>query len=141
MTATKVDGHAVVADEPAVSPLRNRRDNGTIHFSRIRRLLLDDESVVHGCAECDYVGAGVGNVRAHLRVHRIRDAEPALMPTTRSIEDMNVGDLLGAARRSDALADALERMTEDRNHWKARALRAERAMATLRKALNFGGES
>lgn len=127
MTATKVDGRAVIADEPAASPLRKG-----VTFTRIRRLLLDDGSTIHGCSECDYTAEKVGQVRAHLRKHAPR---PTVAFRPRRIEEMNVGELIERARQNDAVADALDRMTDDRNEWKARALKAERAMANLRKAL------
>jgi len=112
------------------------------HFTRIVRLLLDDGTDLFGCTECDFTSPAVGSVRHHLRDHSATvealrpQRKPRSVPSQqRAVPDISLSDLLQSAERAEAMGDALERLAADRNEWKARALKAERAMATLKRVL------
>jgi hypothetical protein len=138
MTATKVDTHAVIATEPVESPLS--RPGKTIMFTRVVKLLLDDGTTTYGCTECDATADKMASVRAHLRIHSNRPKAVAVSGrVSADLGDMSVADLLASARRIEAMGDALESVSRDRNEWRARAMKAERSLATLRKLL--GGDS
>lgn len=152
MTAEHVNGLKVVESEPLMSPVKTPHGK-PVYFRRIVTLLLEDGSTMLGCTECDYTDAAAGRVRHHLTInHWNRDVPRKLNGFEAAANDrrhaastavdtatLSVADLLNSATRLQALSDAVARMTEERNEWKARALKAERAMATLRKLV--GGES
>lgn len=116
MTATVVNGLAVVKDEPQVAPFRDRGGN-PIYQPQTRVLTLADGTVVYGCVHCDYTSSNVNSVRPHLNKHR-KPAEPV-------------------AKNSSALTDLVRQLNraEECDDWKARALRAERRLRQLRNAL------
>ncbi|TYK47176.1 hypothetical protein [Actinomadura decatromicini] len=123
MTATQVNGLAVMADEPTLSPITG--PNGApIYWRQTRTLLLEDETKVFGCVHCDYTADNPHKVRPHLKVHREPEPEPAA-----GLYDLPLSDLL-------ARVAELEKLTADRDTWKRRALKAERSLATMRRALN-----
>jgi hypothetical protein len=147
MTAHSVDGRMVVTSEPAASPLTTRRGRD-IAFTRILRLLLDDGTTVHGCRECDFTDPRLASVRAHLRVHRPVEAPPVKpgpkprpqpADSLNGVGDLTIRELLTIGQRATGTADALDRMTADRNEWKGRAQKAERELGTIRRLL--GGAS
>lgn len=121
MTATRVNGLAVVADEAAESPLPKRPDGSPVLYKRMRRLLLEDGSEVFGCALCDLTGE-LAVVRMHLKVH----AEPK-----QARPRVDLSDLMDLARR----LQAVDRIQADRDEWRDRALKAEGELRKLRKAL------
>jgi hypothetical protein len=135
VTATKVDGQLVIETEPVESPLST--PDRPVVFTRIMRLLLEDGREFYGCADgdCDYADLKMGNVRAHLKAHRTPAAKAAATRDA-TFEDMTIGEVLAIAETYGALNGALERMTEDRNAWKARARKAEASLATLKKVLS-----
>ncbi|MEV7887513.1 hypothetical protein ACWD3I_26015 [Streptomyces sp. NPDC002817] len=68
MTATHVNDVAVVADEPAQSPIS--RPGVNVVFDQIRHLLLADASEWYGCLHCDYVSQNQNSIRPHLKAHK-----------------------------------------------------------------------
>ena len=128
MTATQVDGVPVVADEPAASSLPpNPRTGQPVYFRQIRKLLLEDGRELFGCVHCDFTSAAVASVRPHLVAHR----DPTALP-----KGPVAGiDLLEVARR----LEAVERIQDDRDTWRRRALKAEAELRRIRKA--FGSLS
>jgi hypothetical protein len=137
MTATEVNGVPVVSESEVESPLSSPKKPVT--FTRIRLLHLADGGAVYGCTECDHTEARMASVRAHLRRHSStrrpeRKIEP-LVTRPAALGSMTLDQIAAGLNSIDALSDALERMTTDRNEWKARALKAERAMATLKRVL------
>ena len=131
MTATHVDGRKVVQDQAAKSPLHT--DTQPVLFRQTRELLLDDGTVVFGCAHCDFTAAGIGAVRPHLKEHTGRGPGRPRTAITQDVKDLSLADLLTAVQ-------SLEKITAERESWRTRALDAERRLRTLRRALN-GGES
>lgn len=128
MTATEVNGHQVVADEPTKSSL-TRSGGQPIFYTQTRTLLLDDETVVYGCVHCDYTADSPNGIRPHLKKHTGRArTNAAPIPA----ENMSLADLMRKVAE-------LDKLTADRDHWRQRAQKAERALATLRRAL--GGTS
>jgi len=144
MTAEQVNGLKVVDVEPLQSPVKAPTGK-PVFFTRIVTLLLEDGSTTLGCTECEYTDDKAGRVRHHLTTAHWNRDEPrkptgfesynAKRASTVDATTLSVADLIHSATRLQTLSDALERMVEERNDWKGRALKAERAMATLRKAL------
>lgn len=99
MTATRVNGIAVIASEPAESPIS--RPGKTIYFKQIVKLLLENDTEAYGCIHCDWTANESARVRSHLKKH-------------------------SAKQHTD-----VTRQTED-EHWRERALRAERELAQIR---------
>lgn len=137
MTATVVDGKAVVATEPAISPLST--DEKPVHFKQFVRLLLDDESEVYGCVHCDFTDAAWTRVRSHLGIHGNgrRSGRPRKEPVLADSEvlALTLGELIERARQAEHRIDVVLQLQEDRDRWKARAKDAERRLNVLRTAL------
>jgi hypothetical protein len=118
MTATVAFGRTVIADEPTDSGMTTR-DGHRVMFEQTRTLLLDDGSTAYGCVHCDYVSRKHLSIRPHLNKHR-------------------------NTKRGEALTELLSQVgnlaeiTTERDAWKARALKAERTLRTLRAAINGG---
>lgn len=129
MTATHVDGVAVVADEPAETGIANGA-GAPVTYKRIRKLLLADERIVYGCSECDFTGPSPAHIRPHMNKHRAPDARPK-RSKARLLQELTLADLLAKVRQ-------LEELAADRDQWKSRALKAERSLSTLRAALREG---
>lgn len=121
MTATHVNGQQVVSDNPTQAPIRSK-DGTVIWWRQTRTLLLANGDTVFGCLHCDYTSPNANSIRPHLGKHRAAKVAP---PTLGGI---TVADLV--QRLSEA-----ETLTEDRDHWKARALAAEKSLRQMRKAL------
>lgn len=121
MTATHVDGRAVIADEPTRAPI-SQRNGDPVYWQQIRTLLLEDESTLYGCVHCDYTAEKPGSIRPHLKKHTSRAPAPA------AAADMSLTDLLAKIAQ-------LETVTADRDRWRRRALDAERKLSTMRRAL------
>lgn len=128
MTATHVNGLAVIAAEPALSPITTGGGK-PIHFHQIHKLLLEDESIVFGCVHCDFAGGSINAVRPHLNKHR---AHTAAKPNRPKLRDLTLTELLKRL-------DDLERITAERDGWRARALKAEGQPRGLRKTLRGDG--
>lgn len=122
MTATTAFGHEVIADEPTNAGMATPNGHAVM-LQQTRTLLLDDGSTAYGCLHCDYVSRKQFSIRPHLNKHRA--------PKAATTQDA-VTDLL-------AQLGNLSEITADRNAWKARALKAERTLRTLRTAINGSG--
>ncbi|MET8006290.1 hypothetical protein [Nonomuraea glycinis] len=125
MTATHVNGVAVIADEAAPSPLS--RPDRPVSFPQIRRLLLEDDSETYGCALCEHTDPALGKVRYHLRSHPERVVSRRSRRADVSA-DVSVRDLV-------ALARSAERLRKERDEWRQRALKLQRQLATAHRAL------
>jgi hypothetical protein len=131
-----VDGVQVIADEAVESPLS--KPDQKIYFTRIRRLLLADETTVYSCTECDFTDAEMPMVRGHVgsKHPKPRRANSAAAPQAQSLPmDMTLGELLERARHSEALMATIERQADELAALRTRARKAEREIATIRKAL------
>jgi hypothetical protein len=122
VTATHVNGLAVIAVEPARSTWRNRKTGELLEYRQMLRLLLEDGSEVFGCLHCDYTHQNLNSVRPHLNKHRT---------------DLGNGhgsvDIPGLIKR----LNEVERLEQERDRWKARAYEAERELRKIRQV--FGG--
>ncbi|GAA1962132.1 hypothetical protein [Amycolatopsis minnesotensis] len=125
MTATEVDGVAVIADEPREAPFRDKAGN-VVYQPQTRVLTLANGTIVYGCLHCSYTSANPNSVRPHLARHNSRRKTNGHGPDS----SLN----LPLAELMDRL-DKLAAVTEDRDAWKARALNAERRLKQLRTAL------
>ena len=125
MTASEVDGKAVIAVESAKSNWKGR--NGEhLEFRQILRLLLDDGSEVYGCLHCDYTHASPNSVRPHLNKHRKPKAE---------VGDQDAEAAGLSLAKIARVLRSHERTTAELEEWKRRALTAERELRAIRKAL------
>ncbi len=125
-----INGIAVIAEEPIESGIS--RPDRLVYFTRMRRLLLADDSTLIACTECHFTDPKVGTVRIHLRDHGKAAAATGLPP---ELLAMTLGELLEPGRRVEQLLNALERLANERDEWKARCRKAERNLSTVRKAL------
>ncbi|MEU6331473.1 hypothetical protein ABZ851_29980 [Streptomyces sp. NPDC047049] len=88
MTATHVNGVAVIIDEPAPSPIS--RPGADVTFDQIRHLLLADGAETYGCLHCPYVSENISSVRGHLKAHsskpkgQVRKASKPATPTVKA---------------------------------------------------------
>jgi hypothetical protein len=128
VTATHVNGLAVIADEPALSPITTGA-GAPIYFQQIRQLLLEDDSTAYGCVHCDFAAGSINAVRPHLRKHREQPSPKTRQP---KLSELTLGELLKRL-------DEHTRVAADRDSWKARALKAERNLGILRKTLRSDG--
>lgn len=124
MTATHVDGAAVIATEPAQDPKgwKDRRTGEPLRFRQILKLLLDDGREVYGCLHCDYTSPNINSVRPHLNKHRL---------ALRVDSNGHGVDLAEVARR----LQHVDKVEADRDQWKARALAAEKELRKYREVL------
>jgi hypothetical protein len=124
VTATHVDGVEVIADEPCRSGLTGRGGK-PIYFKQTRELLLADGRTVYGCVHCDFVRGKPSAIRPHLVKHGTRAAAGLS-------DDLTLAQLLRKL-------EAMEKVTAERDQWKARALKAEKALGILRRTLREDG--
>lgn len=128
MTATEVDGVPVIATEPAADPKgwKDRRTGEPLKFRQVLRLLLEDGTETYGCLHCDYTSRNIYSIRPHLNKHRFTiAAEP-----TGNGHPAGV-DLADLARR----LQHVDRLEQDVDTWKRRALDAERELRKIRDVL------
>lgn len=139
MTATVVNGHAVIATEPAVSPLTGNanRARGTIYYKQIAKLLLDDGSEMYGCIHCNFVRDAANKVYPHLKKHKRPIQGSNGHGPAGDVLSMTVEQLLDRRRDASAYQEAIDRLTVDRDGWKQRARAAERDLKTIRSALGI----
>ena len=139
MTATFVNGLEVVADDPVLSPLSTPEN--PIFYKRIRLLLLSDGTTVYGCTECDVTGTSMPHVRSHLRVHNEpkphRAPKSSAPPPLNGAGSMTLAEVVDLAHRMETQAQHIGRLMDDRDHWRERAKKAEKALDVLRKALSL----
>lgn len=131
MTATTVDGVAVITDEPTSSGIVDRGGKPVV-WTQTRTLRLADGRTVYGCLHCDRTSTNPLSIRPHLSAHSTRPRKATKAAATRAASDLPLGELL-------ARLGELDRVTVERDTWKTRAQTAERKLATLRNAL--GGSS
>lgn len=130
MTATTVNGVAVIGDEALQTPL-SKALGQPVYYTRIRRLLLADGTSVVGCtatAECTYTADSPQRVSSHLRAH----SDSVKVPGT--VLGMSVGELLEIGGRLDAQDLHIDRLIENRDYWKERCLLAEKSHDAILRA-------
>lgn len=126
MVATEAFGLTVIDDAPTPSPITDRAGNPIV-WQQTRTLTLADGSTAYGCAHCDYVSRNVRSIRPHLGAHTQRTNGHRVDPAA----ELTVQELLGQLA-------ALTELRADRDTWKARALKAEKSLRTLRTVLGGG---
>ncbi|MFD3422616.1 hypothetical protein [Streptomyces decoyicus] len=105
MTATHVNGIAVITDEPAPSPIS--RPGVNVTFEQIRHPLLADGAETYGCLHCSYVSDNINSIRGHLKAHNQKSKEPvrkAPKPTIRTATAPPRNHTEAAPRRKPAPA-------------------------------------
>lgn len=114
-----VDGHEVISDQPTEAPI-SARNGQPVYWQQIRTLRLSNGDTAYGCAHCDYVSANPNSVRPHLNAHRNGRKS---RHTSGDVEQV-----------LQQLAH-LDELTKDRDRWKQRALKAERDLRAIRRAI------
>jgi hypothetical protein len=104
----------VLADEPTEAPMRDRAGKPIV-WQQTRTPLLADGRTVYGCAHCEYTSTNVRSIRPHLNKHR-DNAEP---------DRADLGAL------GEVTLGERDQVAADRDEWKGRATRAERALGAL----------
>ncbi|ALG14749.1 hypothetical protein AOZ06_12920 [Kibdelosporangium phytohabitans] len=117
-------GLEVIADEPTPSPIKSR-DGAAVLWTQTRTLLLGDGSTVYGCQHCDYTSPNVNAIRPHLQAHNSRRGKKT---TTAPTGDLTLAELVARLAELDKVTAALD-------EWRTRALKAEKALRTLRNLL------
>jgi hypothetical protein len=127
MTATTVDGVAVIHSEPAEALIS--KPDKPVFFKQIVKLLLEDGREVFGCVHCDFTRPNLVAVRPHLKVHSNGSSPAKRKGRAKGVPaDMSLSDLL-------AQVNNLESVTAERDEWRRRALDAERKLNAMRRAL------
>lgn len=121
VTATKVNGLEVIADEPTEAEMIGKNGRPII-WHQTRTLLLEDGSTVYGCVHCDYTSDNPRSIRPHLNAHNGRKAIASKSP------DLGVSALIQQLQE-------LQTVAADRDAWRERAQRAEQTLTVIRKAL------
>jgi hypothetical protein len=121
VTASHVDGVAVIAVENARSSWKDRKTGEHLEYRQMLKLLLEDGREVYGCLHCDYTHPNLNSVRPHLNKHRLRAVQ----------DEGGSLDLVDLARRLQRYA----RLEQDRDRWRTRALDAERELRRVREVL------
>lgn len=124
-----INGHTVINDEPTPAPI-NGKNGAPIYWRQVRTLTLDSGEEVYGCAHCDYTSPNPRSIRPHLSAHNAtkRRKTPNDEGAT---NDAAVQDVL------DQLSQ-LSEITYARDQWRQRALKAERNLRAIRRAI--GGD-
>ncbi|WP_431983946.1 hypothetical protein [Streptomyces qinglanensis] len=149
MTATHVNGIAVVEDEPAQSGIS--RPGKNVVFEQVRHLLLEDGSEVYGCAHCTYTSDNKLSIRPHLKVHKTGSASPkpekrravaappnrrdaprpqrrtseSAEPTAGGLASLTVGQLVEGAQLVEQMRSQRDAARREAAEWKKRAAPTE----------------
>jgi hypothetical protein len=163
MTATHVMGLKVV-DTFKVPTGSNQKpfgkDNGVpAHYRQIVGLILENGHRLYGCLHCEYVHEKVASVRPHLNAHGVKgDGQtpkaqrlaaaaaagrgevqltevPAL--SYADIRSMSLEEIFRLVNRARRVVDD----SKDKTDWKARALKAEGDLDTLRALIKEVSEA
>lgn len=154
MTATHVMGLRVKDTFPVPTGSNQKpfgKDNGQPAFYRqIVGLILENGHRLYGCLHCDYTNENLASLRPHLNAHGIKgdrktpkaqrlataaaagngtakmDEVPAL--SAADIQAMSIGDIIRLVNRARRVVD----QSKETEVWKARALKAEGDLSTLR---------
>lgn len=129
-TAKTVHGLRVVKDEPHISPHITDRQGNPVPRHQTRVLTLENGHVTYGCLHCAYTSDNLHSIRPHLNKHR--GEKPNRVPTVSDLKSMSAADLLKGVNR-------VAELEADVEHWKGRALTAEKALERLRSALKGVG--
>ncbi|MEU6034008.1 hypothetical protein ABZ801_01220 [Actinomadura sp. NPDC047616] len=159
MTATHVNGIAVVSDKPTPSPIST--PDKPVVFHRIRELQLADGTTWYGCRDCTETSPHMGKIRYHLRSHRTTDKtttaprtsrrarKPSATPATASKASASSAEpatapaptdpfarltLAELGQRLEELAE-LDQLRTECQTWKNRALTAELTLSRISAAL------
>lgn len=142
MTASTVNGHPVVSDEPTLSPLSTPEH--PIEWAQTRTLTLDDGTKLFGCVHCDFVSPRVGTIRPHLgkcpnkprpappsrAVAQVRASPGRTVPTPPEFPEPD-----RLITKVIEQLSALPRTASERDYWHDRADKAEAALKKLFDAL------
>lgn len=127
-----IDGHTIIMNEATALAFKPGGKASAKANERIRSLLLDDDRVVYGCSECDYVRSNMRAIAPHLKRHYIAPFGKYTELTITELLD-RLGKLLTPvsgntlSELSEILSDPTQEL-EELEHWRSRALKAERAL-------------
>lgn len=140
--ARRVDGVAVVNEEPVLSGLSGRGKQVPLKMSR---LTLADGTVKHGCAECPFTADKRGDVMAHrMRDHPGTKAAAKTGKAGKAALDgppmtMTLGELLDLARSAEQWGSMMDTLTERAEAAEKRADDAQAQLKKLKAALSRAG--
>lgn len=126
-----VNRHVVVSDEPTTAPITTTTGS-PVYWQQIRTLTLANGDIIYGCAHCDYTADSFTSVRPHLNRHRDAKSQTNGQRTN------------GSARKAHSDGDVetlleqlsqLQQLRQELEHYKARALKAEGRLQTVRDAI------
>lgn len=129
----RVNGQRIIAAERAEMPVP-AKDGKPVRYKRIERLLLEDGSELFGCMVqgCGHVDTTSAKVRGHLgKKHRSDSSNTTLS----ELREMTIGEVLDLADENRAQQGQIEVLTEQRDHWKDRATKAEKDLGIIRRAI------
>jgi hypothetical protein len=123
--------------QPQQQPLRlipATIDSGFAKGKTTEKILVDPKTGIHYCTQegCDYSGKSFGSVRGHMGGHSERKSSADSLGKRLdrvATELVDIRDEMMKVKHTNATAE-----------WKDRALKAERRLATLRRALGMEQE-
>lgn len=126
----------VIHEAPAQSRLKDKAGHHVL-YKQIRELLLADGSITYGCAHCSETSPDIMVIFRHLRTHK-----PATIRRPKPKKAAPKPDTNGHKAEGDGLVIQLveteiAKLTMQRDRYKARALKAERELAKVRRALGI----
>ncbi len=124
-----VNGRTVIEDRPTPAPISGRGGK-PVYWQQVRTLVLHTGETLYGCAHCDYTSSNVYSIRPHLSAHS--NGKSRRNGKGKPGTSTDIGELLAQLSRLDEL-------TQDRDEWRQRALKAERNLRAIRRAI--GGDS
>lgn len=143
MTAQSVNGIKVLTTEPVDSYLKDK-DGNPIPYKRISLALLEDNSTIYVCTDnddCDFADESMGKVRAHIGwrhpadgVRRTR-GDGLFNVSVSALSEVTLGELVStySMSQSGGKDKQIEKLVEERNSWRTRALEAERDINAMRR--------
>jgi hypothetical protein len=145
----RVQGLLVVKDEPVSSPLSELLGS-PVYFQGRRRLTLEDQQVVVGCADCDFVGDNgrAGEVITHrVDAHGAKRGGARARPESDGGADvatltvpvqslgLSLGEIIELATQIGGWEQVLERVREDRDELRTKLLEQRQEAAVREKEL------
>lgn len=133
MTATTVNGLAVVDEQPTKAPITTPTGK-EIFWEQVRELLLEDTSIAYGCKHCDFTDPAVGKVRGHLVRCPARPARKP-KPETPVSDEAAVDGLLKQLAELPKLRAENAKLRASLERYKARCRAAESRLGVITKAI------
>lgn len=125
-----------IIDERPARSLLSDRSGKAVFYRQIHELLMDDGSVRFKCVHCGTISNDLMVIFRHLKEHK--PPKPAPQPEDKSRAEDNGYDTNGGSLVMEFLDQKIRKLVEERDRYKARARKAERELARIRRALGVG---